>query len=48
EATLKRFKRKSPTEVALIPENADMETMVYAAERVNIHGVLVGQMRNYR
>lgn len=48
EATLKRFKRKSATEVALIPENADMETMVYAAERVSIHGVLVGQMRNYR
>jgi len=48
EATLKRFKRKSEREVALIPENADMETMVYAAERVNIHGVLVGQMRSYR
>ena len=48
EATLKRFKRKSQQEVALIPENADMETMVYAAERVNIHGVLVGQMRSYR
>ena len=48
EATLKRFKRKSEQEVALIPENADMDTMVYAAERVNIHGVLVGQMRNYK
>jgi repressor LexA len=48
EATLKRFKRKSPQEVALIPENADMETMIYAADRVNIHGVLVGQMRSYR
>jgi repressor LexA len=48
EATLKRFKRKSEREVALIPENADMETMIYAAERVNIHGVLVGQMRSYR
>ena len=47
EATLKRFKRKSESEVALIPENADMETMIYAAERVNIHGVLVGQMRSY-
>ncbi len=47
EATLKRFKRKSEQEVALIPENADMETMVYAAERVSIHGVLVGQMRSY-
>jgi len=48
EATLKRFKRKSEQEVALIPENADMETMVYAAERVNIHGVLVGQIRSYK
>ncbi len=48
EATLKRFKRKSEQEVALIPDNADMETMVYAAERVNIHGVLVGQMRSYK
>ncbi len=48
EATLKKFKRRSKTEVALIPENAEMETMVYAAERVNIHGILVGQMRYYR
>ena len=48
EATLKRFKRKSQTEVALIPENTEMETMIYPAERVNIHGILVGQMRNYR
>ena len=48
EATLKRFKRRSQTEVALIPENAEMEPMIYAAERVNIHGILVGQMRNYR
>ncbi len=48
EATLKRFKRRSQSEVELIPENADMEVMVYPAERVNIHGVLVGQMRNYR
>jgi len=47
EATLKRFKRKSQWEVALIPENADMETMVYTADRVNIHGILVGQMRSY-
>jgi repressor LexA len=48
EATLKRFKRKSHGEIALIPENADMETMVYAADRVRIHGILVGQMRSYR
>ena len=48
EATLKRFKRISASEVELIPENSEMETMVYAADRVHIHGVLVGQMRNYR
>jgi len=47
EATLKRFRRKSEQEVELIPENANMEIMTYPAERVNIHGVLVGQMRNY-
>jgi len=47
EATLKRFKRKNEREVSLIPENTEMEAMVYAAERVNIHGVLVGQMRTY-
>ena len=48
EATLKRFKRKSQWEVELIPENSDMETMVYTADRVNIHGILVGQLRSYR
>ncbi len=48
EATLKRFKRRSESQVALIPENSEMEPMIYAAERVNIHGVLVGQLRNYR
>jgi SOS-response transcriptional repressor LexA len=47
EATLKRFRRKSEQEVELIPENANMEIMTYPAERVSIHGVLVGQMRNY-
>jgi repressor LexA len=48
EATLKRFKRKSEQLVALIPENQDMEPMIYRADRVSIHGVLVGQLRNYR
>lgn len=48
EATLKRFRRRSNSEVALIPENSEMDTMVYSADRVRIHGVLVGQMRNYR
>jgi repressor LexA len=48
EATLKRFKRRGEDQVALIPENPDMEPMIYPAERVSIHGVLVGQLRNYR
>jgi repressor LexA len=48
EATLKRFKRLSENQVALIPENAEMEPMIYPAERVSIHGILVGQLRNYR
>ena len=48
EATLKRFKRKSEDTVALIPENPEMEPMIYGADRVRIHGVLVGQLRNYR
>lgn len=47
EATLKRFRRVSNSEVELIPENPDMEKMVYSADRVTIHGVLVGQMRQY-
>ena len=47
EATLKRFKRLSNAEVALIPENSEMEPMIFSADRVTIHGVLVGQMRNY-
>ena len=48
EATLKRFRRKSNAEVMLIPENPDMQPMIYSADRVTIHGILVGQMRSYR
>jgi repressor LexA len=48
EATLKRFKRRGDDQIALIPENSEMEPMIYHAERVSIHGVLVGQLRNYR
>jgi repressor LexA len=47
EATLKRFRRKNEAEIELIPENANMGIMTYPAERVNIHGILVGQMRKY-
>ncbi len=48
EATLKRFKRRGEDKVALIPENPDMEPMIYPGERITIHGILVGQLRNYR
>ena len=48
EATLKRFKRRSEGQIALIPENSEMEPMIYPADRVSIHGILVGQLRNYR
>ena len=48
EATLKRFKRQNQYEVELILENIDMDVMIYAANRDNIHGVLVGQMCNFR
>lgn len=48
EATLKRFKSTPQGRfIQLIPENKDMETMVYDASRVRIQGVLVGQLRKY-
>ena len=48
EATLKRFKRSQQGRyIKLIPENSEMEPMVYEAERVRIQGVLIGQLRHY-
>lgn len=47
EATLKRLQRLPNNEIQLIPENSNMRPMVYAAERVQIQGVLVGQLRRY-
>jgi len=46
EATLKRLKKRRKG-VELIPENSSMEPMFYDAERVQIQGVLVGQVRLY-
>ena len=46
EATLKRYK-KLDGKIKLIPENVQMQPMVYDAERVEIQGILVGQMRRY-
>lgn len=47
EATLKRLQRINQDEIQLIPENSSMRPMVYAAERVQIQGILVGQLRRY-
>jgi len=47
EATLKRLKYTNDGRVKLIPENSTMEPFTYAAHRVHIQGVLVGQMRSY-
>jgi repressor LexA len=48
EATLKRFKRSQQGKyIKLIPENSEMEPMIYEAERVRIQGVLIGQLRHY-
>ena len=48
EATLKRFQRSNGGKhIKLIPENSEMEPMVYEAGRVRIQGVLIGQLRRY-
>ncbi|MFK7890657.1 MAG: transcriptional repressor LexA [Granulosicoccus sp.] len=47
EATLKRLGRYEKGMVELIPENSEMEPMLYAAHRISFQGVLVGQLRSY-
>jgi len=47
EATLKYFKRLSNKQIQLIPANSKLEPMNYAAERIQIQGVVVGQLRTY-
>lgn len=48
EATLKRLKNNGDGTVTLIPENSSMQPMIFPADRVQIQGVVVGQMRSYR
>ena len=48
EATLKRIKHNKDGTLTLIPANPDLKPVNYAAERVAIQGVVVGQMRSYR
>jgi repressor LexA len=47
EATLKRLQHRPDGEILLIAENPRMPPLAYAAERVSIQGVLVGQLRRY-
>jgi repressor LexA len=48
EATLKTFVRNPDGSITLRPANRSMAPMRFAAERVAIQGVVVGQMRSYR
>lgn len=47
EATLKYFKRLANKQIQLIPANSQLAPMIFAAERVQIQGVVVGQLRTY-
>ena len=47
EVTLKRLQRLSDDQILLIAENSSLQPMQYAASRIEIQGVLVGQMRRY-
>jgi repressor LexA len=47
EATLKRYKRQGNDKVRLIPENSTLSPMTFTAERVQIQGIVIGQMRRY-
>ena len=47
EATVKRLLQR-PDEVVLIPANSTMAPIHLAPDRVQIQGVVVGQMRSYR
>jgi repressor LexA len=46
EATLKRLKKHRDS-IELIPENTSMKAVFYDPDRVQIQGVLVGQVRLY-
>lgn len=47
ETTLKRIVQR-PGEIVLYPANRDLRPMTLAPERVQIQGVIIGQMRSYR
>lgn len=47
EATLKRLQNNRDGSITLFPANCTMPPMIYPANRVQIQGVVVGQMRSY-
>ena len=47
KTTLKRLQRSQDGHIELVAENPNIPTMRYTAERVQIQGLLVGQIRNY-
>ncbi len=47
EATLKRLQENKDGTITLIPANQAMRPMSYSAERIQIQGVVIGQMRCY-
>ncbi|MGH8476236.1 MAG: transcriptional repressor LexA [Methylococcales bacterium] len=47
DATLKHIEQR-PGEVILHPANSSMESLRFPVDRVEIQGILVGQMRSYR
>jgi repressor LexA len=47
EATLKRLQNNHDGTVTLLPENSAMAPMSFAAEQVQIQGVLVSLLRRY-
>lgn len=47
-ATLKTFRNNHDGSITLSPANANMNPMIYSADRVVIQGIVVGQLRSYR
>ncbi|MGB7933981.1 MAG: transcriptional repressor LexA [Gammaproteobacteria bacterium] len=47
EATLKFLQQNKDGTITLLPANDTLRPMIYSAERLQIQGVVVGQMRSY-
>jgi repressor LexA len=48
EATLKFFHRNKDDTITLLPANDTLRPMIFSAERIQIQGIVVGQMRSYK